>query len=154
MLADPYGNSKQAGPVPDGSEIVEYLIEVCDPCETITYEINGIIVADFCTPRFYDSVASAGVQYSFTGAIQKPLQVLAGGYLSWQDPGTKIFWQLQYFEDEPRIMQLEDVDAAVSLREFVDKATRKLRGKGIGRSVTRTKSSGTPHGSKQKKKGS
>ena len=67
---------------------VNYLVEVCDPSEAAehAYSCNGILVSDFYTPNYFDPVKAGGVRYSFTGAITEPLQVLLGGYLSWQDP--------------------------------------------------------------------
>ncbi|HEX2127448.1 MAG TPA: hypothetical protein VHF45_12925 [Thermoleophilaceae bacterium] len=36
-------------------------------------------------------------RYSFTGAIERPWQVLRGGYLSWHDPKTDRWWQQVWF---------------------------------------------------------
>lgn len=129
ILADPYGNKKYAGPsVRNDASLVEYLVEVCDPCERVSYEINGTEVADFCTPPYYDAQAAPGTRYSFTGAIKKPREVLAGGYLTWQDPATNLMWQLQYFGDQPRVVQVEgDAMGSRSLRELVDLITRQRR---------------------------
>jgi hypothetical protein len=129
MLADPFGNRTTPGLHPDGSgKTVEFLVEVCDPCEGIGYDVNGVRLADFFTPRYFDTMSAAGVQYSFTGAITQPRQVLPGGYLSWQDPADKSWWQLQDFSARPQIVQ---VDASAlgtqALREFMDGATRAMR---------------------------
>src|SRR6266566_2445156 len=97
MLADPSGNRTQAGnSVKPGQGRVEYLVEVCDPSEAaqFAYSANGVLVSDFYTPNFFDPVATAGVRYSFTGAITRPHQVLDGGYLSWLDPESNHLWQL------------------------------------------------------------
>jgi hypothetical protein len=100
MLADPFGNRTVAGdsPKPDQGR-VEFLVEVSDPSEAeqFGYTVNGVTVSDFYTPHFFDPVASEGVQYSFTGAIKEPRQVLDGGYLSWHDPVADHWWQLQNF---------------------------------------------------------
>src|SRR5579875_3028820 len=64
MLVDPYGNRMQSSTsieiagdgVQDGTAEFNYLVEVCDPCEAneYAYDIQGIAVSDFITPRFYD----------------------------------------------------------------------------------------------------
>src|ERR1043165_3926079 len=97
MLVDPSGNRTVATNSPKpGQGRVLVLVEVCDPSEAekFGYSVNGILLSDFYTPRFFDPVASAGVQYSFSGAITEPRQVLDGGYISWWDPETQHVFQL------------------------------------------------------------
>lgn len=132
MLADPFGNRVVAG---DGIAAyekkvkrdarVEYLVEVSDPSEDekFAYTVNGELVSDFYTPRYFDPVASAGVQYSFTGAITEPRQILRGGYLSWHDPMDDHWFIGQFFSGtEPTIRDLGVFDAQVkSLRSEVDR---------------------------------
>ena len=102
MCADPYGNrAVTARSVKPGQGRVDYLVEVCDPCEACSYEIDGIAVSDFYTPRYFDPAPRAGVRYSHTGAITRPRQVLRGGYLSWRVPSTGEWWQ-QLWLDGPR----------------------------------------------------
>jgi hypothetical protein len=107
MLLDPNGNRLARGPSPRAGDRheVSYLVEVCDPCasEKNGYDINGIHVADFCTPPYYIA-KSSGERYSFTKAISKPFEVLRGGYLSWTD--GKHWWQTQWFAEEPTIVDL------------------------------------------------
>lgn len=97
MLADPYGRRIAAGnSIKKGQGRVEYLVEVCDPSEApqFGYTVNGVLMSDFYTTRFFDPVQAPGVRYSFTGAIGKPHEVLDGGYISWRDPVTTHVWQL------------------------------------------------------------
>ena len=102
MLADPYGTRLvTARAVKPGQGRVEYLVEVCDPCEAVTYDIDGTGVSDFYTPSYFDPAARAGVRYSHTGAITRPRQMLRGGYLSWRVPATGEWWQ-QLWLDGPR----------------------------------------------------
>src|SRR6476646_8179488 len=57
MLADPFGNRLIAGASPKkGQGRVEFLVEVCDPCEDASqaYSVNEVVVSDFVTPHFYD----------------------------------------------------------------------------------------------------
>ena len=127
MLGDPWGSRFMAGPSikPDQGR-VEYLVEVCDPCETaqVGYRVNGILVSDFYTPHYFDPVTSAGTRYGFTGALTAPRQVLPGGYLSWHDPTTGHWWQQIYFGQQPQFRDLGAPDqAGENLRRFVDRQT-------------------------------
>ena len=127
MLADPFGNRLMAGqsPKPDQGR-VEFLVEVCDPCEdhAFAYTVNEVLVSDFYTPHFFDPVAQSGVQYSFSTRITQPRQVLQGGYLSWHDPVSNHWFQEQFFGDTP---QFSDLGALArrggSLREMIDALT-------------------------------
>jgi len=86
MLADPSGSRKIAGePLERGRGRVEYLLEVCAPCEDIAnaYTIDGIVVSDFCTPRYYNTASRAQAPCSFTGALDHSLQILPNGSLAW-----------------------------------------------------------------------
>jgi hypothetical protein len=97
MLVDPSGNrTVTSNSVMEGQGRVQYLVEACDPSEAATfgYTVNGILLSDFYTPRFFDPVRAPGVQYSYTGAITEPRQVLEGGYLSWFDPESRHIFQL------------------------------------------------------------
>ncbi len=85
---------------------VQYLIQVCDACALISYAIDGIKVADFCRPEFYQPGASVKTGFSFTGAIKKPLQILEGGYLAWHDPKTSHWWQMRWFDKKPTFQDL------------------------------------------------
>lgn len=75
---------------------VSYLVEICDPCQApeFAYMIDGILVSDFVTPRYYDPRRTECGCYSFTGAVGEPLQILPGGYITWYTslPGAPI-WQ-------------------------------------------------------------
>jgi hypothetical protein len=95
MIADPFGNRLIAARHPlDDGERVKYLLEICDPCQTVWYPVNGVPVSDFYTPRYFDPVGIEGGRYSFTGQIKEPLQLLEGGYVSWIDPRDSGLYQL------------------------------------------------------------
>jgi hypothetical protein len=105
MIVDPYGNHLVAAMHPlDAQQRVKYLIEVCDPCQMIWYPVNGVPVSDFYTPRYFDPVWAGGSRYSFTGAIEHPLHILEGGYLSWIDPGDSGLYQLGAGEQQPALL--------------------------------------------------
>jgi hypothetical protein len=134
MLVDPWGNRLVAGDsIVSDQGRVKYLVEVCDPCETpeCSYTVNRVQVSDFYTPRFFDPVTVSGVRYSFSGHIKHPHQVLPGGYLTWQVPATKEWWQRRWFGTAA-----EDVNLGVlegmgsSIRSHIDGIVRDLRKNG------------------------
>jgi hypothetical protein len=128
MLVDPFGSRFVPGdsPMPDQGR-VNFLVEACDPSEAAEfgYTVNNLLVSDFYTPQYFDPVQSTAVRYSFTGAITEPRQVLQGGYLSWQDPVSKHFFQERRIDTvEP---DFEDLgipsDSSLTPREFIDRVT-------------------------------
>jgi hypothetical protein len=127
LLGDPFGRRTIPGKSPKrGQGRVEFLVEVCDPCEAaqFAYTVNDILVSDFYTPHFFDPHAAAGVRYSFTGAITKPRQVLRGGYLSWHEPVSDHWWQELWFGQRRQHRELGVFEAKTeSLRAWVDGQT-------------------------------
>jgi len=128
MLADPFGNRLVAGDSPKpGQGRVEFLVEVCDPSEAAQfgYSVNGILMSDFYTPRYFDPVVASGVRYSFTGAITEPRQVQRGGYLSWHDPVSDHWWQETFFSGSaPAFRDLGVLTASAgSIRSQIDRIT-------------------------------
>jgi hypothetical protein len=123
MIADPYGNRLIAAPHPlDPVERVKYLVEVCDPCQTVWYPINGVPVSDFYTPRYFDPVGPDAGRYSFTGEVTRPIEILDGGYLSWIDPDDSGLYQLVGGEATPtRLAGLAELArSTAALRTIVD----------------------------------
>jgi hypothetical protein len=136
MLADPFGNRLVSGPsVKEGQGSVQYLVEVCDPSEAKSYQINNDVwVSDFYTPHFFDPVPSGGVRYDYTNDISAPRQIVAGGYLSWFDPVSQHWFQQRWFDGAgPVIVDLNEEAGAArtsdlkkpgeSLREMIDRLT-------------------------------
>jgi hypothetical protein len=83
MLADPTGSARRPGPSRMlGQGTVEYLIDVCGPCQdaSAAYAIDGVAVADFCTPAFF---GAAGHRCSFTGAVRQAFEPAANGVVTW-----------------------------------------------------------------------
>lgn len=105
MLVDPQGRRRVRGQsLEEGQGQVEYLMEVCDPCQKSTYSINDIEVSDFVTPAYYAPTHETGRRYTFLGEIDEPLGLAkSGGYITWytSDPETPI-WQAHMTEDGPR----------------------------------------------------
>jgi hypothetical protein len=101
MLVDPWGSRLVTGDSPKADQgRAQILVEPCDPSEAATYAytVNGVLVSDFYTVRFFDPVAAPGVRYSYTGAISRPREVLKGGYLSWLDVASNDWWQATWFD--------------------------------------------------------
>jgi hypothetical protein len=123
MVTDPFGNRLVAAAHPfDARRRVRYLLEVCDPCQAVWYPVNGVPVSDFYCPRYFDPVLPDRDRYSFTGAIEHPLQILEGGYLTWIDPGDSALYQLGAGDTVET--QVADLDAlkfsTAALRTIVD----------------------------------
>jgi hypothetical protein len=127
MSADPFGSRLIPSRSPKRRQgRVEFLVEVCDPCEAaeFSYHVNGVAVSDFYTPHYFEPAESTGVRYSFTGAIARPRQVLKGGYLSWHDPVSDHWWQETYFGSKPTYRDLGVIEkSADSLRTEIDRRT-------------------------------
>jgi hypothetical protein len=123
VLADPYGNRLLAAAHPlDPGERVRYLLEVCDPCQQVSYTVNGVPMSDFYTPRYFDPVRNDGTRFSFTGELAYPLQVLPGGYLSYIDADDAGLYQFTGGASEPRLIaNLRTLaDTRTALRTIVD----------------------------------
>jgi hypothetical protein len=123
LIADPYGNRLLAARHPlDPGQRVKYLLEVCDPCQSIWYPVNGVPVSDFYGPRYFDPVDAGQGRYSFTGEIERPLQLLDGGYLSWIDPEDSGLYQLGWDDAEPVLVNslLQLARSTAPLRTIID----------------------------------
>jgi hypothetical protein len=136
MLADPFGNTVRAGAPPPQAPApisslprVNYLVEVCDPCEGATYPVNGVIVSDFITPQYYDPVAVTGVRYSFMGNITAPHQVLEGGYVSFNNPSDNQWYQVQVTNGAVQLSNLGSLPPTGmrGIREVIDGRVREAR---------------------------
>ncbi|MEO7995951.1 MAG: hypothetical protein ABI852_00830 [Gemmatimonadaceae bacterium] len=127
MLADPSGYrlTTARSLLPEQGR-VNYLVEVCDPCEAagFGYTVNGFTVSDFYTPQYFEPQQAPGVRYSFTGSITEPRQVLPGGYLSWVVPSTNEWFQCKYFHGAPVIASIGFLKRDnQSLRATIDRLT-------------------------------
>jgi hypothetical protein len=129
MLSDPWGTRVMPGRAleskDDSIEQVEYLLEVCDPCQKSTYLIDGVLVSDFVTPDFYSPKETVGLRYSFTGDVKKPRTVLKDGYITWRIPGSEEIWQQHgplTYDNPPKQLGRLSLLSALSPRESVDSA--------------------------------
>lgn len=131
MLVDPQGTLTRTGnSFKPGQGRVEYLIEVCDPCQSsqFAYSVNSVLVSDFYTPHYFDPVKSSSVRYSYSGQIHGPREVLDGGYLSWFDPQTRHLFQLQVDGRKTTVADKGEIPFDTeSLRGFSDRASAERR---------------------------
>jgi len=137
MLADPFGNRTVAGAAPPQAsgraaqlERVEYLVEVCDPCESdrCAYPLNGIQLSDFITPNFYEPPGQTGARYSFRNHLRNPHEVADGGYLSFGDPISNEWFQIVVENGQAQTVSLGVLNTqGTSLRETIDRMTRGAR---------------------------
>jgi hypothetical protein len=149
MLVDPWGNRQVTGDSPKSDQgRAQILVEPCDPSEAATYAytVNGTLVSDFYTVRFFDPVAAPGVRYSYTGAIRRPREVLEGGYLSWLDVASNEWWQATWFSgDEPTFRKLGALDASNgSYRNQIDRLTWRETEKAISAGIRASRVAGLP----------
>ena len=145
MLVDPFVIAGDS-PKPDQGR-ASFLVEVCDPSEAAdyAYSVNGILVSDFYTPNYFDPVKAAGVNFSYTGALTEPRQVLPGGYLSWQDAASGHWWQEVWFgTDQPEFRDLGVIDqkANGNVRAVIDRGTMGSTMKAIARGRTKSEAAG------------
>jgi hypothetical protein len=140
MLVDPSGNrlvSSRA--LHDDDQRVDYLVEVCDPCQSAqyAYSVNDTLVSDFYTPEYFDPVQRSGIRYSLTGAITKPREILTDGYLSFRDPLTGDWWQASGGGSP---IKLGPLARGPSMREQIDsRASEHLRSTKLTREAVRAK---------------
>jgi hypothetical protein len=127
MLVDPFGKEFRTAPsLRPGQGPVEYLLEVCDPCQApeFVYWVDDIPVSEFVLPDYYTAF-TPGI-YSYARNITQPREVLAGGYLSWRDLLTSPHQWTQFVisQDGPEFRDLgPNPSPEVHLRGFIDRQT-------------------------------
>lgn len=97
MLVDPEGNRTIEGRDIDPDHRhrrVEYLVEVCDPCQVYDYTVGTVPVSNFVTQEYFREGSSAG-KVDFLGRLTSPLQVPKGCQLSWWDVQDRSWHQWQ-----------------------------------------------------------
>ena len=72
-----------------------YAYEVCDPCEADQwgYKIGSVLVSDFVTPTWFQPTPHAAGPYDFRRHVDKPLSLIAGGYLQYLELTNSAGWQ-------------------------------------------------------------
>jgi hypothetical protein len=95
MLGDPDINLTVFVQKDDTSGIL-YAYEVCDACEAdkLGYDIEGTTVSDFVFPAWFESFRQPGsTQFDQQSKIDKPFELLAGGYIGVFDISSGSGWQ-------------------------------------------------------------
>jgi hypothetical protein len=163
MLVDPSGNRMQSSiaieiagkEIADGTGQFNYLVEACDPCEAnkYGYEIRGVLVSDFITPHFYDSVTASGTRYSFTGAVTKPRQILPGGYISFVNQESDEWQQIIYLGSTPQLKTLGPASGDKrSIREWIDNEMEKHHHKEMDSAIRHIAAERAKHLKERRKK--
>lgn len=103
MLADPninltvfVQNANTAGML--------YAYEVCDACEDdgLGYRIDNILVSDFVYPAWFEGFRTEGsAQFDRQNRMQKPFELLFGGYIGVFDVTAGSGWQQQTADKHP-----------------------------------------------------
>jgi hypothetical protein len=124
MIVDPDGNNLIPGesPDPDLPGRAQFLVEICDPSgrENSAYKVDDIWVSDFHSPLYYDSMAVVGARYGYRDRLQRPKQLIKGGYLTWFDEARRQWFQRDYFGVRERTTPIDAPTFGQSLREHAD----------------------------------
>jgi hypothetical protein len=88
---------------PDTAAGKLYPYEICDPCESdkYGYDIDGVMVADFVFPSWFQPFRTLGAQFDFQNHIRKPFEVLPGGFIGVYDLGSGSGWHQISAQNEP-----------------------------------------------------
>jgi hypothetical protein len=73
-----------------------YAYEVCDACEadSFGYQINNVLVSDFVYPAWFESFRKQNsTRFDFEHHIDRPLQLIKGGYIGVFDITAGNGWQ-------------------------------------------------------------
>lgn len=120
-LEDPYIDNLMLVKATDASRgSIELLVEVSDPVQSseFGYTIDGIPVSNFFHRSFYNPFAQKGVKYDHLGWLDKPRQLLDGGYISFKD-AYGVWWQAFNRGNQITYKKLIDKDASLTAREQV-----------------------------------
>jgi len=123
MLVDPRGSRMSTAPSLDpaaNGRLVHFLVEVGDPVETESYTINGINVSNFVFRDYYHRKPHPGDEYDLLATVERPYQVLPGGYISWYDPHDGRWHQVK--PDGSIVTAGEAADLATDFRDSRDKS--------------------------------
>jgi len=130
MTVDPTGSTLIAGSSPDGQRHVQYLAEICDPCQSpdVGYSIDGYLVSEFVLKNYYGPASTPG-PYSVNGRITAPRSLLPDGYLSWMDPTQANQWFKKAMDSDgvPSTSRIGSPPTGMALRSWVDRATMRSR---------------------------
>jgi hypothetical protein len=139
LIVDPSLDRMVPGPSPEDAGLqVDFLVEICDPCQFHSYTLDGFQVAEFCTKRYYnDDQAHAGASYSFHGSISSPREILVGGYISWRQSGN--VWKRQDRDGAGTFaIEIPAPDPTEGIRIAIDRLTAQQRSARSGEPLSAT----------------
>lgn len=89
LLADPTAVLKVTGPAPGSTQglsgpTVSYDLEVCDPTQSDTYQINDVTVSNFVNKAYF-GMAGGGASTNFLNLLLAPFGVRPQGYCQYED---------------------------------------------------------------------
>ena len=100
MLVNPFESRSVSAPsIRSDQAPVEFLVEVCAPCEDerTAYVVDGIAVSDFCLPAFFGDRTAQANRYSWTGSLSAPFALRPGGHITWYDPVANSWWMRNHW---------------------------------------------------------
>ena len=94
-LVDRRGDRTASGPSLRSEQgRVDYLVEVCDPCQHSTYTIDGVLYPTSSHPATTAMRLAMVDSIRHTGRIKQPRTLLDGGYITWAtQPPKRRVWQ-------------------------------------------------------------
>lgn len=106
-----------------------YAQEICDPCEAdeLGYEIGGIQVSDFVTPRWFIPGSTGSVIFDHAKKIGEPLQILPGGYMSVFDTTRGGWGAIHARREENDVIWMNDAKMEKNAIESTDNGDRLLQ---------------------------
>jgi hypothetical protein len=66
-----------------------YALELCDPVEAPSYEIDGVAVSNFVLPAWFDPQARPGSKFDHLGLLSGPFSLLPTGYVVYMAEGRE-----------------------------------------------------------------
>src|SRR5262245_28336650 len=90
LIADPHLNTFVRGPHPTikGRQVFHYR-EVCDPVQSITYDIGGVSVSNFVTPHYYNGIGEIDGRNDYCKSGVKAFRWIDDGEIGFLDPHIK-----------------------------------------------------------------
>jgi hypothetical protein len=90
LLADPTAVLSVSGPAPASAgapgQTVSYGLEVCDPTQSDTYQVDDVTVSNFVTKAYFGMVGGAAAT-NHLGLPLAPFGVRPHGYVQYEDSG-------------------------------------------------------------------
>jgi hypothetical protein len=81
MIGDGPCNRWADGPANADGVALDYAIELADPVEGDSYDIDGVAVSNFVYPAWFDEHAPPGSRFDHLGKLTAPFTMTPGGYM-------------------------------------------------------------------------